>query len=275
MDSSNIENLKKSIASNYDIIRHRVDEAVMLSGRKPSEITIVGVTKVHPPEVMTAGILAGVFNVGENRVQEAAIKIPLVTEYLKSVRFDLSKIRWHLIGPLQSNKANKAARLFDVIEALDSMKAAERLSRTALDEGKQLEVFIEVNTTGEVQKAGVQPNKTNDFVKEVAELDGLIVSGLMTIGPLTDDQLRIRNSFQLLRDIRDDLLQIIPKRKFTGELSMGMSDDFPIAITTGATVVRIGTAIFGLRPGKLASEQVRKHSLTFLLANFLTCVLSH
>jgi len=248
LDYSIIHKAKNVISSNHEAIRDQIKEAALSSARKPEDITVLAVSKRHSVEVLTGGILCGITNLGENRFQEASHKIPMVEDYLKSENFDLNQIRWHMIGRLQSNKASKAAKLFDVVESLESLKVASKLSSTAIDSGKILDVFIEVNTSGEIQKGGIHPDDVRGFAREVAELPGLSLLGLMTIGPLTSDQNRIKASFRELRELRDDLAERMPGSCFKGQLSMGMSGDFPLAIAEGSTEIRIGTSIFGKRP---------------------------
>lgn len=248
MDYSIIHKAKNSISSNIEEILCQIEKAAISAGRAPEEVTLLAVSKRHSSEVVIAGILSGITHLGENRFQEAADKIPIIEAYLKSKNFDLQKIRWHMIGRLQSNKAAKAARLFDVIESLESLKVAIKLSETARDTGKTLDVFVEVNTSGEQSKGGVLPDETAAFAVEVSKMPGLNLVGLMTIGPLTNDSDRIRASFRNLRDLRDDIKRKLSGSSFKGCLSMGMSDDFPLAIAEGSTEVRIGTAVFGTRP---------------------------
>ncbi|NQU62703.1 MAG: YggS family pyridoxal phosphate-dependent enzyme [SAR324 cluster bacterium] len=248
MDNSIIHKVKNTISSNLEAIRGKIKEVALSSARTPEDITLLAVSKRHSAEVVTGGILCGITNLGENRLQEAAEKIPRVKDYLDSQNFDSKQIKWHMIGRLQSNKAANAARLFDVIESVESWKVANKLSATICELGKTLDVFIEVNTSGEPQKGGIQPNEVRAFVREIMDLPGLKLVGLMTIGPHTSDQNRIRASFRELRSLKDDIIDSLPGSSFLGKLSMGMSGDFPLAIAEGSTEVRIGTSVFGNRP---------------------------
>jgi PLP dependent protein len=248
LDNSIIHKAKNTISSNLEAIRGKIKEAALSSARRPEDITLLAVSKRHSAEVVTGGILCGITNLGENRLQEAAEKIPSVKNYLDSQKFDSKQLRWHLIGRLQSNKASKAARLFDVIESVESLKVATKLSTTISEIGKTLDVFVEVNTSGEPQKGGLQPNQVRAFAEEIMDLPGLKLVGLMTIGPHTTDQNRIRASFRELRFLRDDIVDNLPGSSFLGKLSMGMSGDYPLAIAEGTTEVRIGTSVFGKRP---------------------------
>jgi len=214
-----------SIRENLAAVEERIAEACARAGRQRSDVTLVAVTKTFPAAMVEEAIAAGATNVGENRVQEARDKKPLVN----------GQARWHLIGHLQSNKAKDAVKLFDVIQTVDSVALAEKLSKAA---SKPIDVLIEVNIGNEPQKAGVLTNEITPLVDQIAKLPNLSVRGLMTIPPVgTRDE--SRKHFRQLRDLRD--------RLGLRELSMGMSEDFEAAIEEGATIVRVGRAIFGER----------------------------
>ena len=189
----------------------------------PAGVTLVAVTKTVPPEIVDAAVQAGITIFGENKVQEAKAKIPLVT----------SRARWHFIGHLQTNKARDAAQLFEMVHSVDSVRLAAELSKHA---GQSLPVLLEVNVSGEASKFGIKPADLPATLAEIQKLPRLEVRGLMTVPPLGKDS---RPFFRQLRQMRDD----------TGlhELSMGMSHDYEIAIEEGATILRLGTAIFGER----------------------------
>ena len=215
----------EEIAANLADVRSRVEAAARRAGRDPFTVTLLAVTKTKPLEDLLAAYEAGVRHFGENRVQEAEAKFPhLPADAVK-----------HLVGPIQSNKANKAARLADVLHAVDSRDVARRLARAAANEGKRLAVYVEVNAGGEETKAGVTPAEAPGLVEAVRELPELDLRGLMAIPPPGDT----RPHFVALRRLAESL--------GLGGLSMGMSDDFEAAIEEGATVVRIGTALFGRR----------------------------
>ncbi|MGC8766032.1 MAG: YggS family pyridoxal phosphate-dependent enzyme [Brevinematia bacterium] len=199
-------------------------------------ITIVAISKTFSPEDITEVIKAGIKDIGENRVQEAESKF----EKLSNLEFTK-----HLVGHLQTNKINKALKIFDWIHSIDSFELAEKISKKLSEMNKTLPVLIEVNTSFEKTKFGIEPEKTIDLAGKILELKYLNLSGLMTIGPLTDDIKRIRESFKLLYNLREKM-----KTHFHREfphLSMGMSDDFEIAIEEGATILRLGRIIFGRR----------------------------
>ena len=234
--------------SGFTAVKERVSAAAARVGRSQEEVKIVGVSKEQPTEKVVAAVLEGLRDVGENRLQEAQRKIPEVKQQLENAGFDPAPIRWHMIGHLQSNKAARAARLFDVIQSVESVKVANILSRTAVDAGKSLEVFIEVNISNEAAKAGVNPEELIELVGQVKDLPGLHLNGLMAVGPLTQDRDLIRASFERLVELRSDVGELLDLPVDGWELSMGMSDDFELAIAAGSTMVRIGTAIFGPRP---------------------------
>lgn len=213
------------IAANLAEIGARIDAAARRAGRDPASVTLVAVTKTKPLEDVLAAYEAGVRHFGENRVQEAEAKFP---------RLPADAVR-HLIGPIQSNKANRAARLADVVHALDSADIARRLARAAAIEGRRLAVYVEVNTGAEETKAGATPAGAPALVEAVRALPELDLRGLMAIPPPGDT----RPHFVALRKLAASL--------GLHGLSMGMSDDFEAAIEEGATVVRVGTALFGRR----------------------------
>jgi hypothetical protein len=206
------------------------------AGRSPDEVTIVGVSKTFPAALVVEACRAGLTDIGENRVQEAAAKVPAV-EALGS------RPRWHLVGHLQTNKVKTALGLFDIIHSVDSLRLAESISRQVaslpVQKAGPLPVLLEVNVAGEASKFGLRPEETGPALEQIARLPGLAVQGLMTVAPLVDDPEEVRPVFRELRRLRDDL--------GLRDLSMGMTDDFEVAIEEGATIVRIGRAIFGPR----------------------------
>ena len=216
------------IRASLESVLRRVNGACDRAGRRPETVVLVAVSKTFPAEDVSAAIAAGVKNVGENRVQEARDKRPGVA----------GAARWHLIGHLQSNKAKDAVRLFDVIQTVDSLSLAEKIARAASAEGKRQDVLIEVNVGAEPQKAGVAPPEVGALCREIQKIDALSLLGLMTIPPLGEAE-----------QMRPYFRQMCMLQKDTGleHLSMGMTDDFEVAIEEGATIVRVGRAIFGSR----------------------------
>jgi pyridoxal phosphate enzyme (YggS family) len=219
------------IAGNLRSVRERVAAACERAGRSPDEVTVVGVSKTFPATLVVEACRAGLTDMGENRVQEAAAKIPQV-EALGSCP------RWHLVGHLQTNKVKTALGLFDIIHSVDSLRLAEFISRQAANLPVR-PILLEVNVAGEASKFGLRPEETGRALEGIARLPGLAVQGLMTVAPLVDDPEEVRPVFRELRRLRDALGLC--------DLSMGMTDDFEVAIEEGATIVRIGRAIFGPR----------------------------
>lgn len=220
-------------------VRSRIDAAARRSKRKPDEVKLVVVSKTQTPEAIEAAIAAGITDLGENRVQEAEEKIGEVGR---------TSARWHLIGHLQSNKARRAVTLFDSIHSLDSVELAQRLDLMCVEEKRaQLPVLIQMNLAGEASKSGIDEGQLPELVETVKRCSHLSLVGLMTVPPFYDDPERVRPVFRLLRELRDELNSQKAFISGNGELSMGMTNDFPVAIEEGATIVRIGTAIFGER----------------------------
>jgi pyridoxal phosphate enzyme (YggS family) len=224
------------LAKRLDRVRQRIAQAATGAGRDPSEVTLVAVSKTFPAEIVREAIVAGATDLGENRVQEALAKRPLVPP-----------ARWHLIGPLQRNKAKLALDNFDIIHTLDRAELADRLQNLLVAHwpGRRLPVTLEINIGRERQKAGALPDAARDLLLHAIGCDRLEVRGLMAIPPWADDPEASRPYFRELRELRDELEQAVEVA--LPELSMGMSHDFEVAIAEGATLVRVGTAIFGRR----------------------------
>ena len=220
-------------------VRDRIASAVARAKRSSEEITLVAVSKTHPPEMVRAALTAGLTDFGENRVQEAEDKIPQVGR---------GKARWHLIGHLQSNKARRAVELFDVIHSLDSAALAKRLDRFCGElDRKELPVLIQVDLAQEATKSGATEAQLPEIVEVIRQASALRLTGLMVLPPFFEDAEKVRPFFSRLRKLRDDLRSKGAFGESQGELSMGMTHDFEIAIEEGATMLRIGTAIFGER----------------------------
>jgi pyridoxal phosphate enzyme (YggS family) len=228
------------------VVLGRIAEACGRVGRDPAGVRLVAVTKTVPVERIRAAVAAGLTVLGENRVQEAEAKVGQV-----------SGASWHLIGPLQSNKVRRAVEAFDVIEAVDSVELARRLDRIVREvrglagvglvpEASRLPILLEVNVDDDPAKAGFRPAAIEATLRQLVELDALRVEGLMTIGRLVADPAAGRPTFRRLRELGERL-----RATTVGlgpELSMGMSDDYPVAVEEGATIVRVGRALFGERP---------------------------
>jgi pyridoxal phosphate enzyme (YggS family) len=220
-------------------VREKISEAANRAKRQPGEITLVAVSKTHPAQLVREALAAGVVDFGENRVQEAEPKITEVGRHAA---------RWHLIGHLQSNKARRAVVLFDVIHSLDSVELARRLDRLCAEEGREeLPVLIQVDLGHEATKTGADETEVLSIAKAVTDGEHLRLAGLMTLPPLFDEAELARPFFRKLRELRDQLASQGVFGDRAGELSIGMTHDYQIAIEEGATIVRIGTAIFGER----------------------------
>lgn len=213
------------IRSNIEALESRIAAACARAGRARNDVTLVAVTKTFPASDIEHAIAAGMTDVGENKVQEGRDKRPVIT----------ANARWHLIGHLQSNKAKDAVRYFDVIQTVDSIELAERIARLA---ESPKEILLQVNVGREPQKSGVAPAEVAALAKRIAAIPELRLAGLMTIPPAGEAE-EMRPYFRELRAMRDDL--------GLKELSMGMTDDFEVAIEEGATIIRVGRAIFGAR----------------------------
>jgi pyridoxal phosphate enzyme (YggS family) len=223
------------IAANLEKVRATIAEAERKSGRAAGSVELVAVTKTHSAEVVQVAVDAGQLLFGENRVQEAKAKIPELP----------SKLRWHLIGHLQSNKARLALTLFEMIHGVDSIDLLQHLNRVAEDLGVFPRVLLEVNMAGESSKFGFPPQQLLSEVESIVQIDRLQIEGLMTIPPLAAAPEHSRKYFVQLRELRDRL-----EREFKfplPHLSMGMTADYGVAVEEGATLVRVGTAIFGER----------------------------
>jgi hypothetical protein len=231
--------MPSTLHDNLADVRRRIEKAAKRSGRNVDEIKLIAVSKTRPAEVVRDAIAEGISAFGENRIQEAEGKIEQVGR---------DAAEWHLVGHLQSNKARRAVQLFDVIQSLDSVELAKRLERVCIEEGRsELTVFIEVDLAGEETKSGVSEDELDELLRMLRCCIALRLEGLMVVPPYFDDPEKVRPFFSRLREIRDRLIVDGNFAGGRGELSMGMSHDFEVAIEEGATVVRVGTAIFGER----------------------------
>jgi hypothetical protein len=225
-----------SILENLALIRERVQSALDRSGRS-GDVIVMGASKLMPAWRVQEAIEAGIEYIGENRVQEAQAKKPEVN----------GTAHWHMIGHLQTNKVKKAVELFEMIQSVDRVRLAKEISKRSQAGGKEMDVLIEVNTSGEASKSGVEPEKALDLTSEVAAMDGIRVRGLMTIGALSEDMEDTRACFARLAGLAEKLRG----RKIEGcamdFLSMGMSGDFEVAVEEGSNMIRIGTLLFGPR----------------------------
>ncbi|MEW6411195.1 MAG: YggS family pyridoxal phosphate-dependent enzyme [Candidatus Zixiibacteriota bacterium] len=227
--------MKNSISRNLIELHGRIAEACEKYDRDADDITIVAVTKTHPAAIIKTAVAAGIHNIGESKIQEAEPKILEVGQIA----------RFHLVGHLQTNKVKRAVELFDVIQSVDSHRLADEINRRAGEIQRTIECYIEVNTSGESQKFGVEPDECLDLISEVHRMENINLTGLMTVGPNVDDDEPVRDSFRLCHNLFKQAQDIVGDDFDT--LSMGMTYDFPLAIAEGATMIRIGTALFGQR----------------------------
>lgn len=229
----------ETIFANVAALRARIDAAARRGGRNPADVRLIAVSKTFPAEAIAAVLAAGVRDIGENRVQEAEAKRAQLPAGAASSTESGPLPVWHLIGHLQTNKVKTALRVFDILQSIDSIRLAGAVSRQAT---APVEVLLEVNVAGEASKFGFAPADVPAAVEQVARLTHLRLIGLMTVAPLVNDPQELRPLFRTMRGLRDA----------TGltELSMGMSGDFEVAIEEGATMVRVGRALFGERPAR-------------------------
>lgn len=226
-----------SVAENIIQIKRRIERSCQKVSRSPDEITLIAVTKTVGIDAINDALGSSIEHFGENRVQEAEQKIEQIG----------AKATWHLIGHLQTNKVKKALQLFDMIHSVDSLHLAEEINKRAIQMRRAMPCLIEVKTSEEATKFGVSPENTVQFVQQIAQFPGLRIQGLMTIGAFLPDPEQVRPCFRLLREVRDDILKAGIERVEMKFLSMGMTNDFDVAIEEGANMIRVGRAIFGER----------------------------
>ena len=230
--------MAETIESRLKLVKDRIKETALSSGRDPKTVKLVAVSKTVPVDRTRAAIKAGVTVLGENYVQEAREKIEALGE---------KKVSWHFIGHLQSNKAKYAVRLFDMIHSVDSLKLAKELNKRAGAIGKVQKILVQVNISGEATKSGIETEQAVDLVRQIAPLENLTICGLMTMPPYFNAPDKVRPYFRALKGLQDIIRKEAIANVHMTELSMGMTGDFEAAIQEGATLVRIGTAIFGER----------------------------
>ena len=226
-----------NVAANYQNIRARIGEAAARVGRDPNSVKLLAAAKSQSVEAISAAIAGGVALIGENYVQEAQEKKARLSE----------PAEWHMIGHLQRNKAKLAVQLFDLIESLDGIALARELDKEGRSRGKRVRVFVEVNVAGEESKSGIAKSAVASLMEGVAELSHLRIEGLMTVPPFRENLEDVRPYFRELRELKDQLNALGLPNVELKELSMGMTHDYTVAIEEGATIVRVGTALFGPR----------------------------
>jgi len=229
------------IADRVAAVRERIARAAVRSGRDPAAVTLVAVSKGHPPEAVRAARAAGLADFGENRVQEAEAKVAALADLR-------GEVRWHLVGHLQSNKAKKALAFAELIHSIDDLDLGLRLGRLSEESGRVTRILIQVDLAGEETKSGLPVADLTPTLEALRPAAGLRVEGLMLLPPYEEDAERVRPFFRRLRELRDEAQR--GGLLAGGELSMGMSHDLEVAVEEGATIVRVGTAIFGERPAR-------------------------
>lgn len=234
------EIMTTSIAANIAAIRERIARAAGRAGRDPESIRLMAVCKTVGPERIREALDAGITLFGENYVQEAREKIPSLG----------GAAQWHMIGHLQTNKAKYVANLFDWVHSVDRPELARELDKRAARSGRRLNVLMEVNISGEASKNGIAPHQALELARQISVLPAVELRGLMTMPPYSDNPEDARPYFVSLRNLRDEIVQAAIPGVSMDELSMGMTDDFEVAIEEGATIVRVGRAIFGERMKK-------------------------
>lgn len=223
-------------------VEERIEGALARARRPPGSVTLVAVTKTFPAEAVAEAVSAGLAHFGENRVQEAAAKIPSVAALTRGRRAS-----WHLVGHLQSNKAKQACTLFDLIHSVDDLALVARIDSAAASSGKRQPILVQVNVAGESTKSGIAPGELRSLIDAVRACSSVELRGLMTIPPHDPDPERSRPHFAALRRLGESVRDWLAPQAYPGELSMGMSEDFEVAVEEGATIVRVGRALFGDR----------------------------
>ncbi|GAC1647642.1 MAG: YggS family pyridoxal phosphate-dependent enzyme [Ktedonobacteraceae bacterium] len=229
-----------TLATNIAAVQSNIVQAAERAGRRADEVTLVAVSKTKPVELIKLAYDLGLHDFGENRVQDA---LPKIAEFRHA---GLQPVTWHMIGHLQRNKVNKVVGSFESVQSVDSLQLAQALNAHAAELEVRIAVLLQVNVSGEASKEGMTPEEAPTLAQQIVTLPQLDVQGLMTIAPLVQNPEEVRPVFRALRELRDSLRKQVPKSTWH-HLSMGMTDDYCIAIEEGATIVRVGRAIFGER----------------------------
>ncbi|MBM4159767.1 MAG: YggS family pyridoxal phosphate-dependent enzyme [Ignavibacteria bacterium] len=230
----------KMVAENLETVKRLILGSCLRCGRDPNDVLVVGITKTFGPEMIRQAVASGMFDIGESYVQELNRKRQLVSD---------ERIRWHFVGHLQSNKVKYIAEYVHLIHSVDNIHLAGELQKRGEQANRLIDVLVEVRTTDEATKFGVEPEKTTELVKQISKLGRVRVRGLMTMGPFAEDPNRSRPSFQRVCELKRSIDREGIDNVSMEHLSMGMSHDFEVGIEEGATIVRLGTAIFGTRSG--------------------------
>jgi pyridoxal phosphate enzyme (YggS family) len=226
------------VASNYRTILQRIGEAATKAGRNPDEVKLLGAAKSQSVALMRAAIVAGVKLIGENYVQEAQVKKEQISE----------RAEWHMIGHLQRNKAKAAVEIFDLIQSVDNVALARELDKEGKRRNRTVRALVEVNLAGEASKSGMAADQIKDLLRVAGDFQYLRIEGLMAVPPIYENPQDVRPYFQRLKELRERLREGCSANVDLKELSMGMTHDYTVAVEEGATIVRIGTALFGPRP---------------------------
>lgn len=235
-------NIPGKITDRLEVVRERIIKACQRVGRNPSTVTLIGVTKTFPVELIQEAIEAGLVDFGENKVQEFVSKAEQIPGKVSG-----GNIRWHMIGHLQRNKARDVVEYADCFHALDSLRLAQELDKRASREKRILDCFVQVNVSSEESKFGIHPDMVRDFLNDLVQFENLKIRGLMTLASPVDDPEDVRSEFRKLKELQESYISPSRERVNLEYLSMGMSGDYEVAIEEGASHVRIGSAIFGSR----------------------------
>ncbi|MCM8779781.1 MAG: YggS family pyridoxal phosphate-dependent enzyme [Candidatus Omnitrophica bacterium] len=228
------------IEDNVRKLREEITQICTKIGRNASEITVIAVSKVRSAKEIKEVVESGITDIGESKVQEAKEKLNI----LRATNYAAQNIKWHMVGHLQTNKARDAVKIFDLIHSIDSVRLAKELDLQAAKIGKVQDILVQVKTSSEPAKFGFSPQETIEAVEKISKFKNLKVSGLMTIAPIVDEPEEARPYFRMLREIKDKITQALNPKPQALILSMGMSDDFKVAIEEGATMLRLGRVIF-------------------------------
>lgn len=229
------------VKDNVLTIKKQISVVCSKINRDPNSITIVAVTKGRTVEQIKEAVASGITDIGENRIQEALLKY----NALRTMNYELRTIKWHMVGHLQTNKVKEAVKTFDLIQSVDTLRLAQEIDKQAAKINKIQEVLIEIKTSPEATKFGLEPEEAMGVIQEITKLKNIQLKGLMSIAPLVDNPEKARPYFKMLRELRDEINEITRQRdNEQGILSMGMTDDFEIAIEEGSNMVRLGRAIF-------------------------------
>jgi len=229
------------IKDNLSKVYQRISSVCSKINIRPDSVTIVAVSKGRSVEEIKETVESGVTDIGENRIQEALLKY----KALSTIDHRPSTIRWHMVGHLQTNKVKDAVKIFDLIHSVDSARLAAEMDKQALKINKVQDILIEIKTSPEATKSGIKPDEAIEVIKEIDKFKNINIKGLMTIAPLADDPQKARPYFRMLRELMDKINALHVTRNTLHVLSMGMTDDFEIAIEEGSTMIRLGRAIFG------------------------------